>query len=138
LLESIAESIAHLRRHGAIDEPFADTVQLALEESEQLDVSARPAKLSCADGNRSRFAEPVSRNRPGRRSRLAVASIANIKPGARCTSSAANNPSTESTNPAGSDRAARHTGSSSSVTSLPPRVRAMAIAGVLLPTCLAP
>ncbi len=67
-------------------------------------------------GNNRALAEPVSRNRPGRRSRSTLRLIKRNRSGTRCTSSRMLRSGRPSTNPSGSDCAAASTTASSKLT----------------------
>ena len=60
---------------------------LALRQRVQLHTSIRPASDSATVGTSSILADPVSRNRPRRRSRSTACLMAGSSAGTRCTSS---------------------------------------------------
>ena len=74
----------------------------ASESGQSVRTSIRPASASATSGMKSGFAEPVRRNRPGRRSRSTAALIGKKTSGARCTSSMMLTRPGRSTKPEGS------------------------------------
>jgi hypothetical protein len=115
------------------------TPSISLCDSGQSDVmSTRPASDSDSRGIARTFAEPVSRNRPGLRSRSTLALIARNNSGARCTSSIATGPSSPAMNPSGSPVAAACAAPPSSVMYRRSPFSKRSRTSVVFPTCLAP
>lgn len=101
-------------------------------------VMARPAKESWAPGSLSRFAEPVSTKRPGRRSLSTTALSERMSSGQRWISSITRRPSlAELRKPAGSSWANVRVRSSSMVVNVVLALSIMPV-NVDLPTCRAP
>jgi hypothetical protein len=99
--------------------------------------SIRPARLSGVCFWRSRFADPVSKNRPGLRSASTAALMARSSPGARWISSTMSGPAVELTNPTGSDAAAASVVASSRLRKTKPSAMNRR-ARVVLPDCRGP
>ncbi len=101
-------------------------------------IAIRPASESESCGRSSRFDDPVSRNRPGRRSRSIDALRLVNRYGTRCTSSRIDFGGRLATNAVGSDSADRRVSSSSKVKLVYPRRRPTRFASVVFPDCRGP
>ena len=98
-----------------VHESIDDTLDLPWDSGQRVRISILPASDSETLGRTKTFAEPVSRKRPGRRSRSTAALSARNSSGARWTSSRIAGPSSPATNPAGSRVTAASTVASSRV-----------------------